>query len=175
MADEELYRRDEDRKWRERTEERIVGLTASDGVQNDRLDEHDEKFDQIEELVEGKPEDKDDNGLKGDLHDTIRRLNKLEAMMAPDHLGEGGIINRLKRLEKNAGFEEKQYENRWKFWIAVVGAIAVLGAALIPNLDRIEKFFEPRASVQPAPKKRKVVKVRRISPPDQDPTDESEE
>lgn len=156
MADEEI-------------KEKINNLTNSDLLQNDRLEELEEAFEHVRILLEGKSEDRDDNGIKGDIHEFARRLNKLEALMAPDHIGEGGIINRLKRLEKNAGLEEKQYENRWKFWIAVVGAIALVLAAIIPNLDRIQKLYEPRSSIEPAPKKRRIVKrVIRVVPREQE-------
>jgi len=146
----------------EELKDRVLSLTNSDLNQNDRLDELEEALEALRVLLEGRSEDRDDNGLKGDMHELTRRLNKLEALMAPDSIGEGGIINRLKRLEKRAGFEEKESEHRWKFWASLVGALALVAAAIIPNLDKIEKFFEPKSSIQaPAPKKR-VVKVRRI-------------
>lgn len=160
MADEEL-------------KDRVLSLTNSDLNQNDRLDELEELIEAFRELLEGKPGDRDDQGIKGDLHEFSRRLNKLEALMAPDNLGEGGIINRLKKLEKKAGFEERESEHRWKFWIAVIGLIGVITAAILPNLERIERFLEPRSSIQPAPKKRKVVKrVIRVAPPLSKPAEE---
>ena len=155
MADEEL-------------KEKLNNLTNSDIIQNDRLDEHDDELQKIHEILDGDPKDRNDDGLKGDVKEMIRRQNKLEALMAPDSLGEGGIINRLKRLEKNSGFVEKESENRWKLWIAIVGLVGALAATIIPNLDRIEKFLEPRSSLQPAPKKRKVVKrvIRQVPAPE---------
>jgi hypothetical protein len=145
--------------------EKINNLTNSDLIQNDRLEEAEDRLAQIESLLEGSASDKNDNGLKGDITEAFRRLNKLEAMMAPDSIGEGGIINRLKRLEKQAGLEERVLENHWRFWIALVGLIGVITAAVVPNLDRIEKFMKPRSSFQPIPKKRRAPKVRRIPPP----------
>lgn len=145
MADEDL-------------KEKINNLTNSDLLQNDRLEELEERLDGLEHLFEGNPADKDDNGIKGDLNDFARRMNKLEALMAPDSIGEGGVIRRLQRLEKQAGFEDNRSERRLKFWLAVLGAAVAIATAVIPNLERIEKFFEPRSSIEPAPKKRRVVK-----------------
>ena len=149
MADEEI-------------KEKINNLTNSDIIQNDRLDDCEEELEKVHEILDGDPKDRADNGLKGDVHELTRRLNKLEAMMAPDSLGQGGIITRLKTLESG----ERTHESRWKFKTAVVVAFIGTLTALVTNLDRIEKFFEPRSSIQPAPKKRRVVKrVIRQTPP----------
>ena len=163
---DDFYKREEDQKWRERVEERIINLQTSEASQNDQLSEHDEHFNQIDILLEGHPEEKNDNGLKGDVHDLGVSLNKLKAIMEPDSLGTGGVISRLKALEKKAGFEEKVSENRWKFLTAVAVAIISLLGLLFTNLDKIklpfpkeppkleamkQKAKRPKRKVKPAP------------------------
>ncbi len=128
MSDEESeYRRQEDRAWRESVSTRIVSLTDSEVTQNDRLDEVDEELHIIKEILEGRASDKDDNGIKGDIHDIRVRVNELRMLMMPDHLGQGGIIARLKAVEHATGVEEKATEYRWKFWTAIVVAIISSG------------------------------------------------
>lgn len=145
-TDDSNFKRAEDQKWRERTEERIVGLTSSESVQNDRLDEIDEELIKVHEILDGKSDDRDDNGIKGDLKDLSRSYNELRALMAPDHLGHGGIINRLKALERNAGLEEKKIDNRWKLIIAVAVGVLGLLSSLIMSWDKVSTFLNKKSS-----------------------------
>jgi hypothetical protein len=141
--------------------DRVLSLTNSDLAQNDRLDELEARLDHLDKLLEGDPEDKHDNGLKGDLKDLDRGLNSLRAIMAPDSLGHGGIINRLKALESG----ERTSESRWKFKTAVVVAFIGTLTAIVTNLDRIEKFFQPKPAVIQPVKRRPVKRVIRKAPP----------
>jgi hypothetical protein len=142
VADEPRYRREEDRKWRESVEARLVSLTSAQKTTDDQLDDFEERLNQLDEFLEGKPNDKNDNGIKGDIKDLSVGLNTLRAIMAPDQLGQGGVIARLKTLERAAGIEEKSIENRWKFWTALAVAIAGSITALVTNLDRIEPYLK---------------------------------
>lgn len=132
------YKREEDRAWRESVSTRLVSLTDSEVTQNDRLDEIDEELKVIKQILEGKSSDRDDNGLKGDIHDLSVNVNELRRLMMPDHLGQGGMIARLKALERKAGIEEHDLDNRWKFKTAVAIAIISAIVAILTNLDRIE-------------------------------------
>jgi len=164
MEKDDFYKREQDHKWRERTEERIVALTSSESVQNDRLDEIEERFAHIDTLLEGRPDDKNDGGLKGDVHDLGSGLQSLRTLMAPDHLGNGGVLNRLSALEKKAGLEERRLEHRWKFITAVVVAIITSGVLLVKSWPEIKPYFTAGENTalerlqedrQPAPKKAK--------------------
>ncbi len=132
------YKRIEDQKWRESVSTRLVSLTDSEVTQNDRLDDIDGELLALKEMFEGKSGDRNDNGIKGDIHELSVKINELRALMMPDHLGQGGVIARLKALEKKAGIEEHESDNRWKFRTAVVVAIVGLVTAFITNLDRLE-------------------------------------
>ncbi len=168
--DDPLYKREEDRQWRDRTEERVVGLTSSEGVQNDRIADLEDDVETIKEMFEGKPSDKDDNGMKGDIHDLSVGLNELRRLMAPDHLGQGGVIARLHTLEDLSGLRVKRMEHRWQFWIAVVGFISAFAVAIITNLDRLEPFVKkafrttPPAVASPRKAKRRA-RPRPVTPP----------
>lgn len=153
--DESLYRRGDDLKWRDRTEERIVNLQNGDATQNDRIDDLEEEVRGVHEILEGKPSDKDDNGIKGDIKELNRGLNALRAIMAPDSLGQGGVINRLKAVERQVGLEEKSSDNRWTFATQVAGAtvaaIAAITVALIaiePVRNAIGHYLESHFSTQ---------------------------
>ncbi len=140
-GDDESYKREEDHKWRERVDERLAALTSGETVQDDRLDDHESDLAIIREMLEGSPKDKNDNGFKGDIHDLSVGLREIRAVMMPDHLGQGGVIARLRTLEKNAGLEEKSVEFRWKTLIAILGWISAATVAAIYNGDRIVSAF----------------------------------
>ena len=144
--EDSLSTRVEDQKWREGVNDRIAALTASEVVQNDRLDELDDEIHAVREILEGKDGDRNDNGIKGDIHDISVGLNALRAIMAPDSLGQGGVIARLKALERKAGLEETVVKSRWAFYGVLVAAILSFVGLVLTNIDRIgpslKKFWK---------------------------------
>lgn len=139
-SDEEPWKREDDKRWRGRTDERLASLTSGETVQNDRLDGMEEQLRDLDLVLRGNPE-KDTGGIVEHLHEVQTGLNALRALMAPDALGGGGILNRLKALEKKEAREERQSEYHWKFWIAIVGFVSATTIAVITNLDRIEALL----------------------------------
>lgn len=125
---------EEGHKWRESVETRLVSLTSAQKQTDDDLDKYEARLDAMDDLLEGKPEDKDDSGLKGDLQDLARGLKKLEVIMAPDSLQHGGVIKRLEALESLAGIKLKASENRWKFGTVVAAATVTAIAGIITAL-----------------------------------------
>lgn len=153
VASDENLRREEDRKWRERQDDRVSALTTGETVQNDRLDDVEERLQDHDHLLEGDPTDKRDTGLKGDLQHLETRHNELRAILAPDALGHGGFLNRLKAAEDALGIGEKKAENRWKFagivvsgTLAAVAAIVVALLAIEPVRESIGHFIDARFS-----------------------------
>lgn len=176
-TDDSNYKRAEDQRWRELTNDRVVALTSSETVQNGRLDEIEERLDSFRELLEGKDGDKNDNGIKGDVHENSVRLSRLEALMAPDNLGEGGIINRLKKLEKRAEGEEKAAEHRGRIYLAIIAATATITGAIVSNLDKIKTFFNKpvvHSVAEDFRQKKQTPRVRRIKYVPPPPIDEDE-
>jgi hypothetical protein len=166
--DDSLYKRVDDQKWRDGVNDRLAALTASEVVQNDRLDEVDEEIRAVRAILEGKADDRNDNGIKGDIHELNVMLNQLRAIMAPDSLGQGGVINRLKALEKKAGIEELEITSRWKFKTAVVGALIAAVVAVLTNLDRIapplKKFWKQEVVSESKPPKKHSARTSRRRP-----------
>jgi hypothetical protein len=159
----DFYKRKEDKDWREQTDTRLNALTTSDNVQNDRLDEIDQRFEALDALLEGDPKDKNDSGIKGDVHDLSRRLNELRALMAPDNLGQGGVLSRLKALEKKEERETRQIEYRWKFWTALLVAGLSLAGLLVKEWPMLRTFIDKPAVSAPA-KPKKHRRVRSVAP-----------
>jgi hypothetical protein len=176
-----LYKRMEDQKWRESTSSRIVSLTDSEVTQNDRLDEIDDEISAVKEMLEGKTSDKDDNGIKGDIHDLSVGVNELRRLMMPDHLGQGGVIARLRILERAAGIEEKAVESRWKFFTAIAVAIISTAGFVLSNLDKIEKYLNRNQKKDPLatmiekgkrPRSGRRISIRYVPPPADEPDSE---
>jgi len=55
--------------------------------------------------------------MQNEFQEMDRKVNELRAVMLPDALGNGGIISRIKRLERKEDQEEKTLEFRLKFWV----------------------------------------------------------
>lgn len=132
---EDFYKREEDKKWRESVETRLVSLTSAQKTTDDQLDELESRMEELEFMLEGRPSDRNDTGIKGDIQDLNKGLNELRTIMAPDALGHGGIKNRLNACEAALGLAEKRAENRWQFAtgvaVATVGAIATIIVSLL--------------------------------------------
>lgn len=160
VSNEELWKRDEDKRWRERTDERLASLTSGETVQNDRLDAMEEQMRELDRVLRGDPE-KDSGGIVEHLHEVQTGLNALRALMAPDALGGGGVLNRLKMLEKKEAREFRASEYHWKFWIAIVGFISAVTVAVVTNVDRIEAFWRHQTR-PPIETKRPKVRRRRV-------------
>lgn len=145
-SSEDDYRRESDRKWRERVDDRLASLTTGEQVQNDRLDDLDEEIEAIKGILDGDPHDKDDSGVVGDLKSLTTRVNSIWALMGKDSLGDGGIIATVKDLKARADQERINQEYRWKFWLALVGLISAVVVALVTNLDKIQAFLNKKSN-----------------------------
>ena len=147
--DPNYYKREADQIWRERKDEQIVNLQNGEATQNDRLEDHDEEIQELKEMLEGKASDRNDNGLKGEVHDLSVSLNALRAIMQPDSLGQGGVIARLKALENREKKEQANTEYKWKFWIALIGFVSAATVAFITNFDRLQAVLNHKGKTDP--------------------------
>lgn len=145
MNEDDNYRREEDRKWRDHVNDRLSNLTASETVQNDRIDNLLAMIDEIGHLLEGVPDDKNDNGIKGDLKELqgtialIRSVLSLDLTGNPgyDNTGKPGYLKKVELMWRNDERRERRAERWWKgLTPIVVGIIGLLGGALM-NLERI--------------------------------------
>lgn len=143
---EDDYRRESDRKWRERVDERLASLTTGEQVQNDRLDDLDEEIQGLKSILEGDPHDKDDNGVLGDLKALLTKTNAIWALMSPDSLGHGGMIARINALENQDETRKENTGYRWKFYIALLAAGFSFAGAVVSNLDKINAFLNKKST-----------------------------
>ncbi len=137
MSDEEnFYKREEDRKWRENVDSRLVTLITAQTVVNDRLDELEEISEALDRVLRGDPE-KDTGGLIERLHDAETSTSRLSALLFPDHTGNGGLVNDVKTLKRRDELEQRNHDNRWKFWTAIALAIISSATLLIKEWPKI--------------------------------------
>lgn len=149
MADDN-YKREEDRKWRESVETRLVSLTSAQKTTDNDLDKLSGRIDDMDQLLEGDPLKREDSGLKGDVHELGRGLNALRSIMAPDALGHGGVKNRLDNVEGALGLRVSRSANRVAVTLAVIAATATITAAIVMSLDKIEPFFKQLTGLKTA-------------------------
>lgn len=144
---EDDYKRESDRKWRERVDERLASLTTGEQVQNDRLDDDDEEIQAIRDILDGDPKVKDDNGVLGDLKALLRQVNAIGALIAPDAIGsKGGIVARLSALEERESERKVNQEYRWKFYVALVAAVFAFISTVVSNLDKITAILNQKSN-----------------------------
>ncbi len=136
------YRREEDRKWRESVETRLVSLTSAQKTTDNELDKLGERLEEMDELLEGDPLKRQDSGLKGDVKELNTGLNELRTIMAPDALGHGGVKNRLENCEMALGLRANKSENRWKFATVIASGTLATMTAIIVALLAIEPIRE---------------------------------
>jgi len=182
-SDDSNYKRAEDLEWRKSVESRLVSLTSAQKTTDDDLDKITTRLDEVDELLEGDPLKREDSGLKGDVKDLGRGLNELRAIMAPDHLGHGGVKHRLEAVESALGLRRESNEHKWKLILAVIGLTGVVTTAVVSNLDKIEKFVKNQFTTGPLEKKidksrgpkKRVTHVRYRVVPREEPSDRPQE
>ena len=176
---EENYRREEDRKWRESVEARLVSLTSAQKTTDDDLDKQMARLNELDELLEGDPLKRDDSGLKGDVSELNRAVNALRAIMAPDALGHGGVKNRLDACEDALGLKVQTSKYRWLVVLGIISASSAVTVALVENLDRIASVYAHlthATKTPPSHSKRSGNKRRhKEAPPPEDSSDEATE
>lgn len=127
-TNEEFYKREEDRKWRELTDERIKNLTTDTTVIQDRLEFIEGVLGELTALIRGNTGSRDE-GLNGDVRELQRSINRLQAQM-------------VAIVEKEMGLSQTKTEYHWKFWIAIIGFISTATVAIITNLPSIESYIK---------------------------------
>lgn len=133
---ESFFKREEDRKWREKVDHEQVTLMTGHQVTSKRLDDVEDKLDELDRTVRGDVE-RETGGLIERLHRQETEIAKLNAVVFMDAAGEKGLqeaVKELKRREKNAGY-------RWKFWTAIVGFLLTLTGLIFTNLDRLTEMW----------------------------------
>lgn len=136
---EDFYRREEDRKWRERADERLVSLTTDATVSNDRLDKIDDALDALDKLIRGEPEEGREGILEA-LHLAQREINKFNAVLNADIHGNGGLRNDINSLLDKRARSEKREGYFWHFATAAFVQFLILIGLIVVNWDRIQWY-----------------------------------
>lgn len=162
----ENYRRDEDKAWRERVEERLAALTSGETVQDDRLDELEKELTETERRIEG---DSGTDGFVQRLKLVEHNINKLLTILTPDSIGNPGLIQKVETLWRKKAESIAIAERRWGFWGIVVVAIIGSITSIVTNFDKIEGFISNKSVESRSTKKSsKVTKPKKkiaVDPP----------
>lgn len=159
MSDENYYKREEDQKWRDQVTGRLVSLTNGEQVQNGRLDKLEASTLRLDLILRGDP----DGGLIESIDQLEAQLRRINAVLEPDALGKGGLVNEVRALIRKDEKEERRADRWWKGIVPVVVAIVSLIGLLLTNLERIEPYFKkpvpkPLSEVKKKQKRRVVVR-----------------
>lgn len=119
----------DDPKWRERINQRI----------DDRLDEIEGEIHSLKEMLNGKDNVRDDNGLTGDVESILGRLRRIDGILWQDQAGNAGLVSDVIKLKKREGLEERNMEYRWKFWTALAVAMFSLAGLIVKEWPAISQ------------------------------------
>lgn len=157
--------KEDEQIWRDQVNDRLASLTASEVVQNDRLDSLHEIITDMKNLWEGVPDDKNDNGIKGDLRELSVSINRLNSALClditgspgSDFTGRPGPLKKIELMWDGIERREKQADRRWKGLVTLAVAIVSTVGLLITNLDRLEPYLRKTVPVE-----KKVTKKKRV-------------
>ena len=143
-----MNEREDDRKWRESVEARLVSLTSAQKITDDQLDEIAVDIEDLNETLNGTPKERD-GGLIGQVNALETGLNSVRSVLQPDSLGHGGLINEFRTLKHIVSGKEKSLEYRWGLLnsaTVTIGSIIVAlitsAAFLVTNWDRVSAFLK---------------------------------
>ena len=115
---EDFYKRGSDKEWRQSIESRLVSLTSAQNTTDRQLDE-------LEQLLEGDPLERNDTGLKGDVKELGVKINEIYATV----FRHSEVIRKLEDIEERIASKEKSLEVRLKFWGPII--IAVISSSVL--------------------------------------------
>jgi hypothetical protein len=139
VSDGSYYRREEDRKWREKVERDQVSLVTGFQVLNKRLDEMEDLLRDVDLVIRGDPRE-DRDGLVTQLHEIQTRLSRLDAVIFVDSTGRKGLQHEVEEILSG----ERRTESRWKYTTTVVVAVISVIGSLILSWDKIAAFFREK-------------------------------
>jgi hypothetical protein len=113
MTDE---RRDD---WKAGVDDRLMSLTSSQRITDDQLDDLDLKYEAIDKVMRGDPEE-DTDGIISRIHNLENAIQELRA-------------ERVKFKVEDVTAKGL----KWQAWAAIIVGIAGLLAGLLPNIGRI--------------------------------------
>lgn len=166
------FRREDDRRWRERIENleaRVVSLTTSQGSNQSDIDDLATQIADHNQLLHGDRAERD-SGLVGQVNQLETRINAVSALLHADSMGHGGLLHEHNELYRKVLGGEKNRDNWFMLAakiIVTVGSIAAVAISSWPTLSgywketsrdmkklerRIDKVKHPRVPRYPARK-----------------------
>ncbi len=186
VSDGDFYKREEDRKWRESVEARLVNLVSAQKSTDDQLDEQDLEIVGLKETVNGDPKDRD-GGLIGQVNTLETSLNSIQRVLQPDAAGNAGLVAQFREVKQKVLGKEKEQEYRWNFLNSATVAIASILVALISiagllitNWDKVSEFLNRKGKTDPVeqmienarhpkPRRRHIVRVKPVPDDEENP------
>lgn len=133
---EDYYKREEDRRWREKVNHEQVSLMTGHQVLDGRLDVLEEKLGELDDVLRGNAKEELE-GLLAQVHTLEVVVARLNAVIFMDSTGKKGLQHDVQVLQSG----ELTQEQRWKFWTAIVVAIISFAGLLLTNWDRLSGFL----------------------------------
>lgn len=144
-ADEDFYKRQEDLKWRDLTDERVKNLTTDTTVIQDRLEDLRFRLKELERIVlAGK------DSLRSEYRRHDQDLTRINAVLFQDPTGQKGVLHDVDVLMGRRRDKDETRGLKWQFWGLILTAIIGALAGILPNLDRIKEAIR---KVDPLEKK----------------------
>lgn len=138
---DDYYRREEDRRWREKVDHEQITLMTGHQVLDGRLDVVEEKLDGLDDVLRGNPKE-GIGSLIAQVDAMENQINTLRSVIFVDSTGKKGLQHDVAELLS----EERKQEFKWKFWAPVIVAfISLIGSAII-NWDRISAYLTPHST-----------------------------
>jgi hypothetical protein len=100
----------------------------------------DERLARMDRIIRGDPEDKLD-GLIEAIHQMQKEINRFNAILNPDHLGHGGLLNDIRSLMGRRERLTAREGYFWHFATAVFVQFIILAGLLIVNWDHIQAYI----------------------------------
>lgn len=135
-TNEDLFRREEDRKWRESVDHQLVTLITGHQVLDRRIDDLQDTLEELDRAVRGDP-GQDRAGLMERLHEQEAKITRLWAVIFMDAAGERGMYEQWKKLQRR----EARVELHWKFLTAVVVAVISTVGLLMSEWPKIKELW----------------------------------
>lgn len=133
---DDLYRRQEDQRWRDKIDERLASLTTDTIVIQDRLEEAEEKLNVLDLSVRGDAA-KETGGLIERMHELEGKISRLWSVIFMDAAGGHGMYEEMRKIQSR----EHRFDVHWKFYTAVVVAVISTIGLFLTNLDKLRKHF----------------------------------
>lgn len=163
--------------WAASVDERLVNLTSAQKSADTDLDDLRLELLKVDRILRGDPE-RDLDGLIEMIKEHQKEINKFNALLNPDHLGQGGLLNDLREVLGSRQRSEKREGYLWKFATAVVVQFLILIGLIVVNWDKIQEYvvlhqhIHAAAAIEKNTKKLKARRARKVKTKSEPATEE---